>query len=1225
MKRPVTRVGALSAASVLCIAFSPYLSAQSVPAAPAASAGDTASEDETIVLSPFVVSSTDSQDGYQVKDTLGGTRVRTNMGDVASALQVIPKQLMQDVGITNAQQLLVYTTNTEVSGLNGNFSGVSSRGSGVQGNAEQGRLGNPNSVNRARGLTGMDNTRNYFLSDIPWDSYNIDRVDISRGPNSFLFGVGSPSGISNNSTYEGVFQNKGSVELKIGSYGTHRESLDYNHVLLPKELALRVDLLNDDTKYQQDPAFNHSKRAYGALRYDPKFLSTDSSHTTIKINGEMGRVRSNNPRTLPPLDYISGYFDGVVNKAGYDPFDFNGSVNPNGNSTLGNPPGLSPWVNQSSIQYIWPGPAAAFWYDSTTGALVGSRTTLNGGNGTSSKPLPTGYLSSLPQTMAMYTTGFNNYARVANSQNPSLYPGAAAGTVVYSNKTLKDPSIFDFYNKLIDGDNKREWQNWDAFNAVLDQSFLNGRLSFQATYDHQDFDYGSQGIMSGGVAPFISVDLNAYNIVLPGDMPGSEVNQNVGRPFIGGNFGASNSSTRNTRDNAQILVNGELRASDFMDHTSTAAYILGTHSFTGLAGKYRLDRESRSWSLYNTDVAFANTMGEPNGLISSLRGVNWVSYLGPSMINRTSASGLNLSNLANLIQPTSGTIRHFNNTWNKPTDPLATGYVDPNATWSNPANPSGSYFQRDNPANFVGWTNIPVNILNADDNINQLYQSGTKSREVLRSKSFMYQGTMVDGIVMPMFGYREDEVSQTSSNAPLDPYTSVASMNYQNRGIADVTTTKSKSYGLTLHLPKSLRGNLPFDSDVSLHYFHGSNGTPKVRYGFDAKQLPAESGETDDISVQVSAFKDRFTLRATYFKTTNKNAAATSGAGDPLGANGYYLYLLPAWGAADAAATGQYVANPANNGGSFTTVSGTTSATALQIAAVADWQANFHKVVDQSFFDSYGIGLNVNAITSGNFSQVMGPGKYYPWDISNTGAGKVNGTFPIISQDIESKGWEIESTIRPVDNWNITFNVSKVDASQVALGQSTVDLIMKQKAFFDGPAGLLPLWGYWNGAHSDANSLRYTFYQNIYSAYLLQSAQTGTAQPELRNWSAKAITNYSFVKGALKGVNVGGGYRWASKPILGYGISEVTDAIGNKMWLQDVNKPLRGKIDEHLDLWVGYQRKVSTKVNWRIQLNLQNVFEDARLAPVSLQPTGEVAQSRIMQGQTWTLTNTFSF
>jgi len=197
-------------AAAFCAAV-PKSFGQAAPApAPAASA---AAEEDIVELSPFEVSASDASDGYQVKDTLGGTRVRTDMSDVASSISVVSKKLLEDTGITNAQQLLVYTTNTEVGGINGNFSGVSSRGTGVQGNAEHGRLSNPGAVNRARGLSPMDNTRNYFLSEIPWDSYNIDRVDISRGPNSFLFGVGSPSGISNASTNEATFkrQIQGSV------------------------------------------------------------------------------------------------------------------------------------------------------------------------------------------------------------------------------------------------------------------------------------------------------------------------------------------------------------------------------------------------------------------------------------------------------------------------------------------------------------------------------------------------------------------------------------------------------------------------------------------------------------------------------------------------------------------------------------------------------------------------------------------------------------------------------------------------------------------------------------------------------------------------------------------------------------------------------------------------------------------------------------------------------
>ena len=56
----------------------------------------------------------------------------------------------------------------------------------------------------------------------------------------------------------------------------------------------------------------------------------------------------------------------------------------------------------------------------------------------------------------------------------------------------------------------------------------------------------------------------------------------------------------------------------------------------------------------------------------------------------------------------------------------------------------------------------------------------------------------------------------------------------------------------------------------------------------------------------------------------------------------------------------------------------------------------------------------------------------------------------------------------------------------------------------------------------------------IWAPYLTQVALTGTDQPELREWNFKAVTNYTFVSGPLNGVNIGGGYRWASKPVLGY-------------------------------------------------------------------------------------------
>ena len=71
-----------------------------------------------------------------------------------------------------------------------------------------------------------DNTHDFFALGIPWDEYNIDRIDISRGPNAILFGEGSPAGIVNAGSRAAEFNNMGNLDLRFGSWGSTPESLD---------------------------------------------------------------------------------------------------------------------------------------------------------------------------------------------------------------------------------------------------------------------------------------------------------------------------------------------------------------------------------------------------------------------------------------------------------------------------------------------------------------------------------------------------------------------------------------------------------------------------------------------------------------------------------------------------------------------------------------------------------------------------------------------------------------------------------------------------------------------------------------------------------------------------------------------------------------------------------------------------------------------------------------
>ncbi len=78
-------------------------------------------------LSPFAVAE-DENIGYLGTNTLAGTRIRSEIKDVATAISVYTEEFLEDTAATNAEELLVYSAGTEVPGLAGNFANVSAGG-----------------------------------------------------------------------------------------------------------------------------------------------------------------------------------------------------------------------------------------------------------------------------------------------------------------------------------------------------------------------------------------------------------------------------------------------------------------------------------------------------------------------------------------------------------------------------------------------------------------------------------------------------------------------------------------------------------------------------------------------------------------------------------------------------------------------------------------------------------------------------------------------------------------------------------------------------------------------------------------------------------------------------------------------------------------------------------------------------------------------------------------
>jgi hypothetical protein len=283
--------------------------------------------------------------------------------------------------------------------------------------------------------------------------------------------------------------------------------------------------------------------------------------------------------------------------------------------------------------------------------------------------------------------------------------------------------------------------------------------------------------------------------------------------------------------------------------------------------------------------------------------------------------------------------------------------------------------------------------------------------------------------------------------------------------------------------------------------------------------------------------------------------------------------------------------------------------------------------MDQQFYDNYAIGVNVAALQSayatyrstGDIQPLVGAAAgmgfnvgTYTTGFSSQNNGQINGIAPNGAIDNTSEGWEYEINYRPTSNWNIQINAAKTDAYRENLGKPMLDHINKQWARLQGPAGDIRLW--WGGERT----LRQFYEDNIMSAVEFQNESIGFQVPELRPWRFSVITNYGFSGDRFKGFNVGGALRWQDKQILGYGMKDDLSGL-------DVQKPIHGDTEANFDLWAGYERPVTDKVTWRVQLNLRNVGKDVGLTPISANPDGSPAAQRITEGMTWALTNTFRF
>ena len=1199
--------------------------------APMALAQESRPDDESdvIVLSPFEVSAAREDGGYTAETTLAGNRLNTKLRDIGNAVTVITPQLLADIGATNNASLLQYTPNTEVGGIRGNFAGV---GDGAVLD-ESSHFGNPNNNTRVRGLSAADNTRDFFLTDIPWDGYNIDGIDLQRGPNSILFGQGRPAGIINARTAGATFgKNSTKITARYGSEDSTRTTIDANRILLPGELSLRIAGLYDQMNYQQEPAFSRQKRIYGATRWEPKLLKQGSARTIVRANLEAGEVRSNMPRQLPPYDQLTPWF----NQGAYTGYRANGTEKTFQGTNqatytfaqfadrFGRTPNGGPIDEvRAGAGLPYSGENAAF--NPWLGAWRFENPTLNF-NGTSSVPIngllwePKGDFGLAPDGSIDRTVGGLPFARASSIASYSTFATNARlpyyNWGVYKDKTLVDPSVFNFYDRLIDGDNKREWTDFRVYNLNVAQTFLDDRIGVEATYNRENVTRGQSGIIG---SPRLMVDIMST-------YPDGSANPNVGRPFIYG-MGGNNRQSVSERESTRVTA---FATHDFNRNRepSVLTRLLGRHTVTGLRAEDEYNVDQRSWQRYGSDAAFVASLNRPAGSSELKFNTNTLTpttviYLGNSLVGRNGAAGANIPNPTAIATITPGaSLRVFDSTWNAPAS------VNPADVWTDttitgtPAHPVVST-QSENPANYVGWTNKPYNVIDADQqpgNREALTTSAELRRQKVSSKAFVWQGHFWDEAIVGTWGVRQDiskswGVTRNINSPSSDPTSGRLNLNPNSFRLPDAYDNRLKvtshAWTVVAHLNQmpfldELMRNLPVN--VSLFYNDSSNFEAlSQRVNFLNEAIAPPSGKTIDQGIRVETKDGRWSLRVNKYETTVTNGSSTALSGAYNIGNeialatmwarrfehqllGYTLANRPA---------GDPYAHPSAGSFRYGPGPGQTQADADAImhSHIASFN-NWIKTVDPRFFEAWG---------------------YDPFDLNTQPVSNTPLGFAV-TEDSVSEGYEIEIGAQPTPSWRVAINASQTEARRNNIGGAALTEFMNsyQDLMNNGPAGDLRIW--WGASNAQTAEVRWN--SAIGSEWAQRKLQEGTAVPELREWRVNVISNYAFNEGRLKGFNVGGAVRYESEVAIGY--RPIAGSTPTELNF-DIANPYMGPAETNFDFWVGYQRRLTPKLNWRIQFNMRNAFTDEELIPITVQPDGSPAAYRIAPSRAWEITNTFEF
>ncbi|NEO98528.1 MAG: TonB-dependent siderophore receptor [Symploca sp. SIO2E9] len=244
---------------------------------PAATASEQEEEIEIVV--------TRVQDNYVVPNTTTGTRTDTLLRDIPQAIQVIPRQVLEDQQAISVEEVLE------------NAAGVSF-------------LGNSDGLGISFAIRGFENApvlrdgfRLFGAEGIEPEVTNLERVEVLRGPASVLFGQSEPGGVINLVTKQPLSEPYYNLEFQVGNRDLISPRIDLSGPLTNDgRLLYRLNVL-----YRQEDSFRNLDDDFDRFSIAPTLTWQINDQTDLTFNLE--HFNDNDPYNTGTVAFGDGIAD----------------------------------------------------------------------------------------------------------------------------------------------------------------------------------------------------------------------------------------------------------------------------------------------------------------------------------------------------------------------------------------------------------------------------------------------------------------------------------------------------------------------------------------------------------------------------------------------------------------------------------------------------------------------------------------------------------------------------------------------------------------------------------------------------------------------------------------------------------------------------------------------------------------------------------------------------